>query len=454
MIAILLIAIIASAAGTAYATKRLDQTRTESRVHLRPAQLDVAALSAAYFAEQSGLEAFMLAGDRRALEPFVSGAASAKQLEPELAKLIADDTTARKALARVTTEATRWRNEVALPQLAARDLGTIPSDQLVSMSLQGIPYVVELRTCLQMLSDRIAALALSGQQRYDDAQRTANLTTGVAFGLALIAVLLTLVVLLRAITRPLRHLRKQIKEVADGSHDQVIIAGGAREIVQIGDSVEYMRRNLLANSAALVAAHKQMVLRDERDRIAADLHDMTIQRVFGIGLMVRALGQRHPEILDDVETLVEASDETIRELRNLIFGFREELLSGALSELVQELVVESNRALGFMPTLEIDPLVDQLADEEIAIELLAALREVLSNIARHAHASAATVVLAVVDGHIQLRVTDNGIGVAESGPQGNGHANLLARAVRLGGSVTVGRAETRGTEVNWRVPAQ
>jgi signal transduction histidine kinase len=322
------------------------------------------------------------------------------------------------------------------------------------MALAGIPHTVEIRAQLDALSARIAVLVSESQQRYDAALHAANITTASAFGLALVAVLLVLLIFMRMLTRPLRDLLIQIREVAGGAYETVIVPRGAREITQIGDSVETLRHNLVSSSKALISAHEQMVLRDERDRIAADLHDMTIQRVFGIGLMVRALGQRHPELMEDVENVVEASDETIRELRNLIVGFRADVLSGAPSDLVRELVDDASRSLGFVPTLDIGPDVNALANEEAVVELLAALREMLSNVARHAQATAAHVALTIADGELHLNVTDNGVGVSPNARQGNGHANLLARASRLGGRVTVKGAAVGGTSVDWEVPTR
>jgi signal transduction histidine kinase len=451
-IGVLAVALALTATGAIVKSERLAKFSAISRTELRPAQLDAAKLAADYSVQEAGQQSFMLAGNRAALAPFISGSAAVQDLLPALTRLVSHDAQATASLAAVEKAASLWRNDVALPQIAARDLGAIPSSQLVNMALASIPYQADLRAKLDQLSARIATLVAHGQDNYDNAQHVANITTILSLCIALLAILVALALLLRMLTRPLQDLNDQIQQVAEGSYDQTIVADGAREIALIADSVERMRRNLVANASALVAANEQIVIRDERDRIALDLHDMTIQRVFGIGLMVRALGQRHPELLLDVDSVVEASDETIRELRSLIFGFRAESLSGSLTELIRQLVSEARRTLGFLPTMHLDPAADRLADEELTVELLAALREVLSNIARHAHASTADVELSARDGQVELTVTDDGVGVSDADPQGSGHANLRARAARLGGEAEVSRTGKRGTTVKWRVP--
>jgi signal transduction histidine kinase len=120
---------------------------------------------------------------------------------------------------------------------------------------------------------------------------------------------------------------------------------------------------------------------------------------------------------------------------------------------ILQCIEEHSAALGFRPTVLFDGPVDTL-DEGIAGELLNTLREALSNIARHAHASRAEVEL-TVGPEVVLLVADNGIGPPEPGaPRGNGLANLEVRAARLGGRFELRAGTPRGSILEWRVPSR
>ena len=111
--------------------------------------------------------------------------------------------------------------------------------------------------------------------------------------------------------------------------------------------------------------------------------------------------------------------------------------------------------LGFEPAVLFEGPVDTATPEPVATDMLAALREALSNVARHARASHVDVVVAVDTSDVTLRVTDNGVGPPAPGqPRGHGLANLKARAARREGVFDIGPADPRGTVVEWRVPVK
>jgi two-component system, NarL family, sensor histidine kinase DevS len=117
-------------------------------------------------------------------------------------------------------------------------------------------------------------------------------------------------------------------------------------------------------------------------------------------------------------------------------------------------VRDSGPALGFEPTVLFDGPVDSSTPEGLAGDVLATLREALSNVARHARASRADVTLAVDDAELVLRVTDDGVGPpASDQPRGHGLDNMAARAADRGGSFAIRPAGANGTVVEWRVPA-
>ena len=120
---------------------------------------------------------------------------------------------------------------------------------------------------------------------------------------------------------------------------------------------------------------------------------------------------------------------------------------------VLALAREAAGSLGFQPQVTFDGPVDTILDGQTAAELLATLREALSNVARHAGAGRVDIDVEV-DGDVVLRVRDNGGIGDEAGDQGYGLRNMAERAERLGGHFAVGPAEGGGTVVEWRVPAK
>ena len=201
---------------------------------------------------------------------------------------------------------------------------------------------------------------------------------------------------------------------------------------------------------------RELALLEDRERIARDLHDTVIQRLFATGLRLQGaarLAQR-PEVADRIIQAVDDLDLTVKHIRTAIFGLEaSRRASGGLRQRVLSLASEAAGALGFDPHVLFDGTVDTL-DEEVAAELLAVLREALTNVARHAGATRADVEI-TVDAEVVLRVVDDGKGRPEEHRAGgHGLANLAARASRLGGSVTVAAgAAGSGTVVDWRVPA-
>ena len=193
---------------------------------------------------------------------------------------------------------------------------------------------------------------------------------------------------------------------------------------------------------------------EDRDRIARDLHDLVIQRLFATGMQLEGAGRlvaTHPEeARSRVTRAVDDLDATIRELRSTIYGLqapRDDRPS--LRALVLQAVDAATEQLGFAPSLRMDGLVDTLIPEGVAEHLLAALREALSNAARHAAASAVEVRLTVADGEVELRVSDDGVGMRTGGRR-SGLANLAARAESLGGDLLIDPADAGGTTVRWR----
>jgi signal transduction histidine kinase len=208
-------------------------------------------------------------------------------------------------------------------------------------------------------------------------------------------------------------------------------------------------------NARLHARVADLMLLEERDRIARDLHDNVIQGLFATGLSLQGAARlaEIPEVRDRIEAAVDELDRTIRRIRTTIFELHPPPLSGrSLRRELSDTCAEAGRVLGFSPELRIDGPIDTLSDDRVVEHAQAVLRELLSNVARHAEATAAGVEVSVVDGDLSVVVTDNGTGAGAIGSGGRGVANLRARAATLGGTFTIADAPGGGTLAHWQVP--
>jgi signal transduction histidine kinase len=210
-------------------------------------------------------------------------------------------------------------------------------------------------------------------------------------------------------------------------------------------------------NARLLARVQEMTLLEERDRIARDLHDTVIQRLFATGLSLQAgasiVGTDPDAAVARIETAVDDLDTTIKQIRTTIFGLQASAMTAhALRDRVLEIVREAARSLGTDPRVFFDGPVDTAVSDEVTGDLVATLREALSNVARHARATRVDVEL-VADSDVRLRVTDDGIGPPPPEARaGHGLRNMQARAARHGGTFELRRAEPNGSVLEWTVP--
>ncbi|WAZ26413.1 GAF domain-containing sensor histidine kinase [Streptomyces cinnabarinus] len=221
-----------------------------------------------------------------------------------------------------------------------------------------------------------------------------------------------------------------------------------------------------ADQAALaleLAEHRReaehLLVLSDRDRIARDLHDLAIQRLFASGLTLNSVLGRmadRPQVAERVQRVVEDLDDTIKTVRSTIYALRErDRADGRSAGLRAQLLSETDRAaeaLGFSPALRMTGLLDTAVPADHAEHLLAVVRETLSNAARHAHATAVEVTVETDGTRLQLRVSDNGRGLDPAVTRRSGLDNLRRRATDLGGSCTLTPNEPTGTVVEWTVP--
>ncbi|MBN9101047.1 MAG: GAF domain-containing protein [Pseudonocardia sp.] len=202
------------------------------------------------------------------------------------------------------------------------------------------------------------------------------------------------------------------------------------------------------------AQQARVAMADERERIAADLHDHVIQRLFATGLSLQsavgALGTANsagPRITGAVRDL----DDTIRQIRTTIFGLHTSPMTrDTVRGRLMQVVTDTTACLPTPPALRFSGLLDALPDP-ITEDLVAVLRESLTNVARHAHASITTVDIDADTTTVTLQVTDDGIGVPETGRR-SGLDNLRHRAEHHGGTLTLTAARPTGTHLRWTVP--
>jgi two-component system, NarL family, sensor histidine kinase DevS len=199
---------------------------------------------------------------------------------------------------------------------------------------------------------------------------------------------------------------------------------------------------------------QRLELLEDRDRIARDLHDLVIQRLFATGMSLQGtMGlMGDPEVANRVEKAIDALDETIRDIRSAIFSLqaRGEAEPARLRTRILGVVEEMTDSLGFAPTLRLAGPLDSRVPGAIASQLLAALREALANVAKHAHASRVDVAVEAGSGLV-LTVRDNGVGLGET-TRRSGLANITERAAESGGTMRVTAASGGGTALEWRVP--
>jgi signal transduction histidine kinase len=200
---------------------------------------------------------------------------------------------------------------------------------------------------------------------------------------------------------------------------------------------------------------EQFAVVEDRDRIARDLHDLVIQRLFATGMLLQSamrLTESSPEqARQRVDRAVGELDGTIRELRSTIYGLQAPSESRpSLRSQVLQVVDAAALQLGFAPSLRMDGLLDTLATADIVDNVLATLREALSNVARHAHAAHVEVSVRVQGKVFSVEVIDDGIGMGRDAAR-SGLVNLASRAERLGGSMRLSSSRAGGTALLWQV---
>jgi len=191
----------------------------------------------------------------------------------------------------------------------------------------------------------------------------------------------------------------------------------------------------------------------DRDRIARDLHDLVIQRLFATGLALQGAARLavRAEVSERVDAAIEDLDVTIRDIRATIFSLHRRPGTDDLRGELLDLVSEAAAKLGIVPALALEGPVESSVPHDVRPHLIAVLSEALSNAARHAAAARVNVKVSVKDGNVTVTVQDDGKGLPDT-VQESGLRNLRARALELGGDLELRPAEGGGTRLVWRAP--
>jgi signal transduction histidine kinase len=209
-------------------------------------------------------------------------------------------------------------------------------------------------------------------------------------------------------------------------------------------------------NARLHARVGELRVVEDRERIARDLHDTVIQRLFATGLALQGVAARadDPEMTERLHHAVDDLDDTVRHIRTTIFELQRQRIPGrSIRQEVLDLVSEAAEPADIEHLVRFDGPIDLGVPESVADQLVAVVREAVTNVARHADATRVEVDLSLVDGQLELRVSDDGTGLPEIGrAEGNGLRNLRARAERLGGEMILEPGASGGTTLVWRVP--
>ncbi|WP_082469183.1 GAF domain-containing sensor histidine kinase [Sciscionella sediminilitoris] len=208
---------------------------------------------------------------------------------------------------------------------------------------------------------------------------------------------------------------------------------------------------LAMQRAEAQSARRQLDVLADRDRIARDLHDQVIQRLFGIGLAMQGTHSRvrSPAIADRLAEHIGELHDTVQDIRLAIFDLHAGTVTGGLRDRLQRVIAE----LTGEGTLRVIRRISgplELVPAALAEDAEAVLREAISNVVRHARATELTITVSL-DDHLILEVTDNGIGLPDRVGRSGLH-NLAERAAQAGGDCTVERIAGGGTRLVWWAP--
>lgn len=210
------------------------------------------------------------------------------------------------------------------------------------------------------------------------------------------------------------------------------------------------------DKARLHARVRELDVIEDRERIARDLHDTVIQRLFATGLSLQGaarLAEPLPEVVERIQRSVDDLDEVVRQVRSSIFELHAgEAAGDGLRRRIMAVGDDATAALGFAPTFHFEGPLDSGVSDEVGAHVVAVVGEALANVARHAASPMASTAVTLADGRLVVVVDDAGVGPGPARDGGHGLANMAGRAQQLAGTCTVTERPGGGTRVIWSVP--
>ncbi|MFQ4149428.1 GAF domain-containing sensor histidine kinase [Arthrobacter sp. LAPM80] len=233
--------------------------------------------------------------------------------------------------------------------------------------------------------------------------------------------------------------------LGSGSYSKIVVEMSAVFGSHVALALELARTHRL---------REQLMVFTDRDRIARDLHDVVIQRLFAAGLSVQSLQRfiTDKTASERIRAVTTELDEAIRDLRNTIYSLR---VSADETELLSDLILRAVRnaakPLAFAPRLNLAGPIDSAISEATAKHLLAVLTEGLSNAVRHSDAGTIEVSIDATVKNVTVTIDDDGVGLGVPG-HGSGLSNMEQRAKLLNGTFEIDSANGGGTRMRWCVP--
>jgi signal transduction histidine kinase len=199
---------------------------------------------------------------------------------------------------------------------------------------------------------------------------------------------------------------------------------------------------------------------EDRERIARELHDTVIQRLFATGLSLAGVAGRvsDPEVAKRLQTAVDDLDDTVHHIRTTIFELQRPDDNGrSVRRELLDVAADASSSLGFTVATRFAGAIDTLIDGDLADHLVAVTREALSNAVRHSGARSVTLEVDASPTQLTLCVRDNGEGLGGSDGEpsihgGRGIGNMANRAVERGGTFSLDSGADGGCVVTWQVP--
>jgi signal transduction histidine kinase len=212
--------------------------------------------------------------------------------------------------------------------------------------------------------------------------------------------------------------------------------------------------SIVLELAAKQRAQRQLDIYSDRDRIARDLHDHVIQRLFAAGMNLQGtlLRSREPDVQERLQHTVDQLDQTVKEIRTSIFDLHTPPTEAprSLRRRLLDIIAEVSDAASVLPSVRISGPIDTVVPIELGHHAEAVVREAVSNAVRHANAAELVIAIDAKES-LTIEVTDDGVGIP-AGVTHSGLANLAERARRNGGTCQVAPGKDGGTQLLWTVP--